>query len=305
MQPNEHANPAPAGKPADEDAFLEGFPNILKPSFAYLQACQSYPCRISELVFGSLLASYILGFVSFGASKVNPEMDFLDALALVIIYLSISVTFSYLTAGFYTTYHNSILTMPNVPIADLTNDFGIAISKAVFFGLSMIWIQSYLVWIGLLLLIVFRRQHRKVASLSAFFLERVQPPKTTSRGTNNAESIGVFTTAVAKINKRFEQRLDGWILVTDGHQISAAAVLAMGLALTFGLPQFVASKLGKNIDVLHVYALIYFVVGIFLIRATQQTLKRKSVALGDDGLPIIRKMDPAALALANELKTPQ
>src|SRR5687768_5988923 len=87
------------------DRFLEGFEDceILRPSKAYQQACASYPYRISELVFGSLLASYILGFINVaGASATGADAPKGMALvAVVLTYLTISFSFSLLTAAFY------------------------------------------------------------------------------------------------------------------------------------------------------------------------------------------------------------
>lgn len=312
MQENDDANQVPAEKPAEESPFLDGFQRILKPSFAYLQACQSYPCRISELVFGSLLASYILGFVSVGASRVTAEVDTNVAVATVLIYLSISVTFSYLTAGFYTTYHKSILTMPNVPLDDLTNDFSLAICQAVFFGISMIWIETYLFFVGLLLIIVFVRQGRKVASLATFFMERVgTTPDPELRPTDTAKKdITAFVDAATKISKENKGHLDGWIPVSSKRYIYASIILVIGVVIVYVLHGTIPSKWTEfytrwNFDVKWVLAVVYIVVGYFLLNRSQATIKRNSVALDKLGKPVVREMDPVAQKLATMLKQAQ
>lgn len=79
--------------PADTKELIPGTA-IQYPSKAYQSACGSYTYRLSELIFGSLLAAYILGFVSFAANS-----GFFQILQALII----SVTFCYLTAAYYVT----------------------------------------------------------------------------------------------------------------------------------------------------------------------------------------------------------
>lgn len=122
-----------------------------KPSDAYNQAVASPIYRLSELMFGSLLASYVLGFVGFAAGKIasHPSdyaipaagsWEFLQHMLTLFVgllpYLFVSLTYAYATAGLYLSYHTGILLMDHWPFKSLRLDFALALSQAFFLGVS-------------------------------------------------------------------------------------------------------------------------------------------------------------------------
>ncbi len=142
--------------------------NDMLPSVAYKLATDSAVYRPSELMFGSLLASYILGFIGLVLSRValinptpiDPSGFFVLALYLV-QYVAISITFAYLTAGFYLTYHAGILTMHHMPLENLRSDFLLALIQALAFGVSMLAPVLFPIVIGLNLILAYLRQVRE------------------------------------------------------------------------------------------------------------------------------------------------
>jgi len=113
----------------------------LLPSEAYRQATGSLVYRLSELMFGSLLAAYCLGFVGAIAAAQGSQLSAHGPLGVGLLatqYVCISIMFTYLTTSFYLTYHVGILTQPRVPFASLRLDFTIAVLQAVFFGFSLL-----------------------------------------------------------------------------------------------------------------------------------------------------------------------
>lgn len=143
----------------------------LKPSKAYEEAKTSPVYRLSELMFGSLLASYVLGFIGFFATH-GPELIkhfTIEELATTLSYLFISFSFAYLTAGFYLSYNAGILTMPTMPLENLRFDFLLALSQAIAFGFSMLFPTSLLFCLGLTWLFALVRQHTEYKRLAAKF----------------------------------------------------------------------------------------------------------------------------------------
>lgn len=112
---------------------------LKRPSEAYNEATLSIVYRLSELMFGSLLAAYALGFVAALGAHTDElwKHNIWGAPLLAVQYASISVAFAFLTTSFYLTYHAGILTMPRMPFQSLAEDFKLAITQAVFFGLSI------------------------------------------------------------------------------------------------------------------------------------------------------------------------
>jgi hypothetical protein len=113
----------------------------LLPSEAYREATGSLVYRLSELMFGSLLAAYCLGFVGAIAAtqgSLPSEYRPLGIGLLATQYICISIMFTYLTTSFYLTYHVGILTLPKLPFDRLGLDFTIAVLQAIFFGLSLL-----------------------------------------------------------------------------------------------------------------------------------------------------------------------
>lgn len=166
-----------------------------RPSEAYRDAIKSPVYKLSELMFGSLLAAYVLGFLAFAANPANTPPDLIELKNLQEInpflyevirhavarlpHLFISVTFAYVTAGAYVAYHAAILPMPHMPLAKLSTDFLLAMSQAVFFGASMMYPHTLPLWLGITLLIASLRQNSGYREVTRAFFYRlaVEPNK--------------------------------------------------------------------------------------------------------------------------------
>ncbi len=107
------------------------------PKKSYDEASKNLVFRLSELVFGSLLASYIIGFVGLSSGAIVPK-DPEGSIVAVLNYVAISSSFAYLTAALYLSYHTGILTMPTVPLDRMWQDFSVALAQALLFGLAML-----------------------------------------------------------------------------------------------------------------------------------------------------------------------
>ncbi len=303
-------------KSEDQNRFLSGFEGkILRPSEAYEQARSSYPYRISELVFGGLLASYILGFVSVGVvESTSPNSTPWQIFFNTLVYLIICCSFSFLTAALYSVYHNSILTMPNVRISDLTTDFSIAISQAVFFGIAIIWPSSFLICLGASLLLVLWRQKVKFQALARFFHEKIGLESDAKKTIRDSEQLK----RNSKFYSSFHEKLaavglsDRWGHVGTSRYVGAIFLIFFGV-LTIGgfwLRHFCQttpnlsgwSKYLSGAKYEAIRGIIYTVVGYFFIRSTWEILKKKSEAFDDMGQNIIKKMDEPATRLANSVK---
>ncbi|MBS1618617.1 MAG: hypothetical protein JST76_08865, partial [Bacteroidetes bacterium] len=157
------------------------------PSDAYRKNCASYTYRISELVFGSLLAAYILGFINTGVGMVHSVVfptswSLLAAYFDLLDYVCISVSFALLTASTYITYHNSILTMPSIRVGNLRIDFILAISQAVLFGFSNLFPHTFLMWLSLSLIILIKRQRTLQTQLALSINHRFSSAATNTNG---------------------------------------------------------------------------------------------------------------------------
>lgn len=151
----------------------QAHPDLPRPSVAYLQAFGSPVYRLSELMFGSLLAAYVLGFIGFAAAYSTPglaspsgEVVFLAHLALFRApFFFISIAFAYVTAGFYVTYHAGILTMHHMPLENLRFDFALALSQALLFGISMLHPLLFPAVLGVTLILAVLRQRQEFRAL--------------------------------------------------------------------------------------------------------------------------------------------
>lgn len=305
----------------NQQRFLEGFEgySILRPSYAYDQSCESYPFRISELVFGSLLASYILGFIAVSSLLNTFDEGFLDTSSDVVSYLAISCSFSFLTAALYSVYHHSILTMPNVPISDLTTDFFIAMSQAILFGFSIIWPNSFFICLALLLFMVFLRQEVKFRALAVFFYTRLEvqvvpeiPPQPEAR-----DASAKKPKKPKKTHDLFREKLSGLKVLEGWGPVKSSQYFYAGLLLVFGVlivllywfktNGFVTDyRLIKCLSTHFklVRAIIFAGGGLILILRTRHILQEKSTAVDDSGQRIIQKMDAPAARLARSIKSP-
>jgi hypothetical protein len=176
----------------EDTAVPDGAERLLQlPSASYATAAQSAVYRLSELMFGSLLATYALGFIGAvaavdstkqhelpieaivrllptSASWLPSETFLLSAAATVfrsLDFLLISLCFSYLTAALYIGYHSGLLTMPQIPLKRLRWDFAIALSQAACFGVSMLVPALFPFLVSLALLVALIRQWYEVRKL--------------------------------------------------------------------------------------------------------------------------------------------
>ena len=132
-------------------ANVQAIVKLRPPSESYREATRSLVYRLSELMFGSLLAAYTLGFVGAIAAHGNElyAHGTYGVILLAFQYASISITFAYLTTSFYLTYHVGILTMPQLPFDRLGRDFTIAVLHSVFFGLSVLQPALFVLLLGI------------------------------------------------------------------------------------------------------------------------------------------------------------
>jgi hypothetical protein len=226
-----------------------------KPSVAYRQSIESPVYRLSEAMFGSLLASYVVGFIGliaaqlagpslnhvmeeavrvllpniqFASSNPNRMEEVMRILLPSIQYASISVAFAYLTASMYLSYHGGILTM-HLPLSRLGFDFFLALAQPFVFGFSMLFPGCFPVLLGVLLLAVSIRQYKGHKELSKSFFNRIchrQPPiDDRANGRENA-----FRSAFANLLKqRNYEALSGWRPVNIVVVIFSITIFIVGL----------------------------------------------------------------------------
>lgn len=135
----------------------------LLPSEAYTEATGSLVYRLSELMFGSLLAAYCLGFVG-AIAALGSQLSAHGPLGVGLLatqYICVSVMFTYLTTSFYLTYHVGILTLPKMPFDSIGRDFRIAVFQAVFFGLSLLQPALFPILLALNIFISSRRKNEE------------------------------------------------------------------------------------------------------------------------------------------------
>ena len=218
---------------------------LVSPTDAYQEAIKSPVYRLSELMFGSLLAAYVLGFITFAALGSNDTnlaksmadvTNFWDFLALFFQhvvargpYFFISISFAYVTAGMYVFYHANILTMHNMPTIEGNNvDFLLAMTQAVFFGISMLYPLAFPLCLALILLSSTMRQYFLNRNHTKSFYHNLTK-KDWSEGpgfTNRLDAFrGVFNTILGEKKHNY---FKGW----KSHPW-AVIVLAFGLLLVY------------------------------------------------------------------------
>jgi hypothetical protein len=207
------------GRPQEEDPCSNITFELLfsKPSENYKIKERTLVYRLSELTFGSILAAYILGFISFAATSITsesrtpivvksstsiiveagtpvvvesgtpvvesatpiiidyfkPTRYFWSVVLQVLIYVLISGTFAYLTAGIYMHYHLGILTTPG-QVEWSRLDFTIAVGQAVLFGISMLSPPLFIICVAIVLWLAIWRQGREFSSLAKKFKRELQ-----------------------------------------------------------------------------------------------------------------------------------
>lgn len=212
-----------AGQPATapED------PSFRLPSANYQEATRSGVYRLSELMFGSLLASYVLGFV--GAAIAQPValtslpiasllqaagqwLGFALSAPTPIIaatdFLFMSLAFSYLTAGLYISYHAGVLTMPHMPLGRLSWDFVVALSQAVCFGFSLLLPPAFPSLFGLAVISALSRQQLESTKLRQYLASQISLPRPAGRGVEELKRERLVKVTAALAANR--QALSGW-----------------------------------------------------------------------------------------------
>ena len=110
------------------------------PLAAYEQSRDSLVYRLSEAMFASLLASYIIGFTG----RTNEiwsgvEAPTWKAISETCSVLFVSLTFAFLTTAIYVKYNMAILTLHTYSLRFASRDFFMAVSQGILFGFSMVW----------------------------------------------------------------------------------------------------------------------------------------------------------------------
>jgi hypothetical protein len=181
---------------------------LKRPSEAYNEATLSIVYRLSELMFGSLLAAYALGFV--GALGAHGDELWKHGIwgagLLTVQYASISVAFAYLTTSFYLTYHAGILTMPQMPFQNLGEDFKLAIAQAVFFGLSMLQPALFPILLGLNFYKSGKRKNEEYETLA----EELYKDICERKGRKNPDERAKFYEELTKLLRSDFPELSGW-----------------------------------------------------------------------------------------------
>jgi hypothetical protein len=183
--------------------------NLRPPSEAYREATRSLVYRLSELMFGSLLAAYSLGFVGAIAAH-GSQLSTHGPWGVVLLsfqYASISIAFAYLTTSFYLTYHAGILTMPQMAFEHLASDFTLAIVQAVFFGVSILQPALFPILLGVNFHISGKRKDKEYEELALRLYNEICG----LRGRNEPDHLPLFSESLKKLLKQNNFRqLSGW-----------------------------------------------------------------------------------------------
>jgi hypothetical protein len=190
------------------------------PSAAYKDATDSPVYRLSELMFGSLLAAYVLGFLGFAAG--HAAGAFRETLLAWAPYLFVSVTYAYFTAGLYVSYHAGILTMDHMPLGRLRFDFMLALSQAVAFGFAMlapVWFPATIAFS--LLVSVLRQGHEHTKHVDRFY----QPSPADYRRDRD-ESHTAFRKQFDELLKKYPS-LKGWEPVSPWKYVQVVGLVSL------------------------------------------------------------------------------
>lgn len=215
---------------------LNGLTNLTAPSKAYREATLSLVYRLSELTFGSLLAAYSLGFIGLIAAHLaGPSPSSRWSIILVgTQYALISITFAYLTASFYLTYHTGILTMPLMPLNRLGIDFSLAIVQALFFGFSMLGPWLFPILLGINFYLTGHRQKKQYKALADVLYNAICKPVGRSDPDNEAK----FRRRLANLLQTEFTELSGWGPMGGLIRIFAAVMILMGLIIGYLVVEF-------------------------------------------------------------------
>jgi hypothetical protein len=237
------------------DPYLNELYQRTKPSTAYRQSIESPVYRLSEAMFGSLLASYVIGFIGLIASQLAElhkngvinvplsAIQYTNILLPGIQYTFISVAFAYLTASLYLTYHAGILTM-HLPLSRLGFDFALSLAQPICFGFSMLFPELFPVLLGVLLLAVCYRQNNGHKELARSFFnyicerqssgeEKFDRDEVTDEG--KVEAFRENFAALLENKKKYKE-LSGWRPVNSRVKIFSLLIILVGLAIWYLVP---------------------------------------------------------------------
>jgi hypothetical protein len=249
---------------AHSERFKAGGWEALQPSTCYRRSKKLFSYRLSELVFGSLMATYVLGFVMFGASVGGAAGVTLDVMYdplgwfhlkasktikfwTFIAYLFNFLLFSVLTAVIYFQYHQVLL----FRAADLRNaywDFLIALSLGAFFGMAMIAPAYTLSIFGVVLLVIFFKLHKVCVSyqkhLASVFAVSISDPIASDVYDKDLRKTmrAALSASPSPELRFFENRFWGWSGAAIGLFVATALLLVpLGVCFApiFGLDGWV------------------------------------------------------------------
>ncbi len=244
---------------------------IRYPTIAYDETQRSIVYRLSELMFGSLLASYILGFIGFEARAIDTErlipwlLTDIQHLLEALQYIFISVTFAYVTAGLYVSYHAGILTMPQRQFKAVWADFLLAIMQAVLFGVVMLEPSLFVACLGVLLVIVFIRKefaHRELREFLYSILQIQDPGGPPDKDRYHRILNGLL--------KTIPPPLRSWCGVSWKLFIAAFSTLLLGIVLEESLRRF-DNPPGWILLLIHVTVMV--IVGVFVTKVVNNAAK--------------------------------
>ena len=214
-------------------------------TFAHNEVVESHVYRLSELMFGSLLAAYVLGFIGFSASNPAAFHTLPQFLATVILpkapYLFVSMAYAYATASFYLSYHAEILTMPTMPLARLRYDFGLALFQAVAFGCSMLFPKAFPSFLAVTYAVAALRKQIEYSEFTTDLYTKSIRQISSDSSTNevsdraNPEARADFDKEVKRLLEEKYHALSGWRPVNKGH-LTYALLLAIVSALMWPWP---------------------------------------------------------------------
>jgi hypothetical protein len=210
----------------------------LLPSEAYREATSSLVYRLSELMFGSLLAAYILGFVGAVASQLS-QLSVRGPLGIGLLatqYVCISIMFTYLTTSFYLTYHVGVLTLPRLPFDRIGRDFRVAVLQAVFFGFSLLQPALFPLLLAANILVSGLRKNKEYRRLA----EDLFKHNCSQKPRDDSKDLPRFRKALARRLRR-KRYLSGWAPIGLGTIslgvlafIVGTIVIRLSLGLEYG-----------------------------------------------------------------------
>lgn len=208
----------------------------LPPSKAYREATGTLVYRLSELMFGSLLAAYCLGFVGAIAAAQGSQFSAHGPLGIGLLatqYICVSIMFTYLTTSFYLTYHVGILTLPKMPFESIGRDFRIAVFQAVFFGLSLLQPALFPLLLALNIFISGRRKQKEYERVEDDLFKKNCPRERREESSD----LPTFSKALKK-HIRNKTRLSVWAPIGLGMKCAAGVAVLVGvivICLSFAL----------------------------------------------------------------------